>query len=208
MTKPVRSAAPPAGRATPCAEICTSSRGVDPDILEQVIYLAVEIAREGREGRRLGTLFTVGDAPGVLARSRCLILDPLAGHPEDVLRLEDHNLRETLKELAQLDGAFVICDAGVARSACRYLDAPSRGIELPLGFGSRHMAAAAMSLATGCVAVAVSQSSVVRVFDDGELVGEILPELWLLSRHSIHLQQPYHEHHDKDIAVFTRKTDA
>lgn len=43
-----------------------------------MIELAVEIAREGREGRRIGTLFTFGDADAVLRRSRPLILDPLA----------------------------------------------------------------------------------------------------------------------------------
>ena len=33
----------------------------DPDVLDSLIELAVEIAREGREGRRIGTLFTLGD---------------------------------------------------------------------------------------------------------------------------------------------------
>src|SRR5438128_5144640 len=46
----------------------------DPDVLASLIGLAVEIAREGREGRRVGTLFTVGDENAVLARSRPLIL--------------------------------------------------------------------------------------------------------------------------------------
>jgi DNA integrity scanning protein DisA with diadenylate cyclase activity len=45
----------------------------DPDVLEPLIGLAVEIAREGREGRRVGTLFTLGDETAVLARSRPLI---------------------------------------------------------------------------------------------------------------------------------------
>ena len=45
--------------------------------------LAVEIAREGREGRKIGTLFAVGDHEEVLARSRPLILDPLAGHTDE-----------------------------------------------------------------------------------------------------------------------------
>jgi DNA integrity scanning protein DisA with diadenylate cyclase activity len=48
----------------------------DPDVLESLIELAVEIAREGREGRRVGTLFTLGDEMAVLAKSRPLILDP------------------------------------------------------------------------------------------------------------------------------------
>jgi DNA integrity scanning protein DisA with diadenylate cyclase activity len=51
----------------------------DPDVLEPLIGLAVEIAREGREGRRVGTLFTLGDEDAVLTRSRPLILDPLWG---------------------------------------------------------------------------------------------------------------------------------
>ncbi len=42
----------------------------DPDVLESLIGLAVEIAREGREGRRVGTLFTLGDESAVLAKSR------------------------------------------------------------------------------------------------------------------------------------------
>ena len=53
----------------------------DPEVLESLIELAVEIAREGREGRRIGTLFTLGDEEAVLAKSRALILDPLSGTP-------------------------------------------------------------------------------------------------------------------------------
>src|SRR5882672_4607567 len=75
----------------------------DPEILESLIALAVEIAREGREGRRIGTLFTLGDEDAVLARSRALILDPLLGHPESSRHVANLNLRGTIKELAQLD---------------------------------------------------------------------------------------------------------
>src|SRR5690349_20123120 len=102
------------------------------DILEPIIELAVEIARGGREGHRIGTIFTVGQAEAVLQRSRPLILDPLAGHPEEVRHITDANLRGTLKELAQLDGAFLISVGGVAVAACRYLDATASDIELPL----------------------------------------------------------------------------
>src|SRR5918993_1928101 len=101
-------------------QICTPSRGINRDTLEHVIVLAVEIAREGREGRRIGTLFTVGDADEVLKRSRPLILDPLYGHPREKRLLLDPDTRETIKELEQLGGAFVISDDGVAVSACRY----------------------------------------------------------------------------------------
>jgi diadenylate cyclase len=80
----------------------------DPDIVESLIGLAVEIAREGREGKRVGTLFTLGDETAVLARSRTLILDPLLGHPEALRHITNLNLRGTIKELAQLDGGFVV----------------------------------------------------------------------------------------------------
>jgi DNA integrity scanning protein DisA with diadenylate cyclase activity len=142
----------------------------------------VEIAREGREGRKVRTLFVVGHAGLVLQLSRCLILDPLQGHAEHVKRLHSPGMRETLKELAQLDGAFIVSDEGVVLSACRHLDASSAGVDLPLGLGSRHMAAASITRRTGAVAVAVSESSVVRIFARGQVVAEVVPGLWQLRR--------------------------
>ena len=50
------------------------------------------------------------------------------------------------------------------------------------------MAGASVSHRTEAVAVVVSESSVVRVFDDGELVSEITPELWMLGRYSSYLE--------------------
>ena len=152
----------------------------DPDILESLIELAVEIAREGREGRRVGTLFMLGDENAVLARSKPLILDPLAGHPESERHVTNLNLRGTIKELAQLDGAFVISRDGIFLSACRYLDAVAAQVQVPLGLGSRHIAAANMSAVTNAVGIVVSESSVVRLFCHGKLVGEIIPELWMM----------------------------
>src|SRR5258708_6977081 len=129
------------------------------NLLETMVILAVEIAREGREGRKIGTLFTIGDTQAVLRNSRPLILDPLLGHPDEKKRITSHDMRETIKELAQLDGAFVISEEGIAVSACRYLNASSEGISLPLGLGSRHVAAASITRETKAVAVVVSESS-------------------------------------------------
>jgi DNA integrity scanning protein DisA with diadenylate cyclase activity len=67
----------------------------------------------------------------------------------------------------------VIADDGTVVSACRYLDVPAHGIELPLGLGSRHLAAASISKALEVVTIAVSTSGVVRVFCDGEIVATI-----------------------------------
>lgn len=171
-------------------EVCSGRGGVNPDTLEAVVSLAVEIAREGREGRKIGTLFVVGDTDAVLAQSRPLVLDPLYGHPDEARRVTDPAFRETVKELAQLDGGFIVTNDGVAVSAARYIDASSEGVEIPLGLGSRHMAGASITLRTGAVAVVASESAVVRMFDRGEIVAEILPELWMLRRYAADLGLP------------------
>lgn len=173
--------------------ICKMTTGCRPKVLEQTIQLAVEIAREGREGRKIGTIFVLGDEEAVLRESRPLILDPLQGHPPEVKKIFDFNMRETTKELAQLDGAFVISADGTILSAARHLNADSAGISLPLGLGSRHVASAAITLSTRAVAVVVSTSSVVRVFARGQIVAEIIPEIWMLSRESIQIEGPYVE---------------
>jgi len=110
-----------------------------------------------------------------------LILDPLSGHPESSLHVTNLNLRGTIKELAQLDGGFVVSRAGNFVSACRYLDAVAAEVDVPLGLGSRHIAAANMSAVTKAVGIVVSESSVVRLFCHGQLVGEIIPEVWMMN---------------------------
>lgn len=180
-------------------------RGVNPEVLEQVTLLAIEIAREGREGHKLGTLFVIGDSDEVLRCSRNLILDPLAGHADERKRITDPNMRETLKELALLDGAFIVSDKGIVVSACRYLNASSDGVNLPLGLGSRHMAAASITRETNAVAVVVSESSVVRIFDDGELVSEIIPEIWMLRRFSSLISGRTSERTEEQVTVVSKE---
>jgi diadenylate cyclase len=172
---------------------CQPAREVNCDTLRHVIILAIEIAREGREGRKVGTMFVVGDSEKTLASSRCLILDPLLNHSEEARRIDNSNMRETAKELAQLDGAFIVSDDGIVLSACRYVNASSEGLDLPLGLGSRHLAGASITMTTNAVAVVVSESAIVRLFDNGEIIAEIIPELGMLSRFSSHIAAPFQE---------------
>jgi diadenylate cyclase len=174
----------------------------NPDVLDSLIELAVEIAREGREGKRVGTLFMLGDENAVLARSRSLILDPLLGHPESARLITNLNLRGTIKELAQLDGGFVVSHAGIVLSACRYLDAIAAEVEVPLGLGSRHIAAANMSAVTKAVGIVVSESSVVRIFCHGQLVGEIIPELWMMD-HAAHIRGAVKREQVGELTILT-----
>lgn len=178
-----------------------AGRDAPAGVFEQVLELAIEIAREGREGRRIGTMFTVGDHHRVLEHSRCLILDPIAGHPVARRNITDPDVRETIKELAQLDGGFVVSSTGVVESAARYFESSLSPIRLPLGLGTRHHAAASITATTTAVAIVVSESSIVRVVSGGELVAEILPELWLLRRFVSHMEHPHLVEHRTDNVV-------
>jgi DNA integrity scanning protein DisA with diadenylate cyclase activity len=162
---------------------CTEARRAT---VEEVLQLAVELAREGREGRKIGTLFVVGDVEETLRRSRPLLLDPLYGHPREALDVSRADFRETVKELAQLDGAFLIDDDGTFAAACRYIevDVGSPTYFTP-GLGTRHAAAASISSTTRATAIVVSQSSIVRVYAGGEIRAEIVPELFLMSRQQL-----------------------
>lgn len=184
--------------------ICRTDRTMSPGTLKQVLSLAVELAREGREGRKVGTIFVVGDSGAVLEQSKCLILDPLWGHADAERRIASPDVRETVKELALLDGGFVVSDEGVVVSAARYFNASSEGIDLPLGLGGRHLAAASITRETGAVAVVVSESAVVRIFDDGELVSEVIPELWMLSHHNVLIRGDYDESSAADVTVLSK----
>jgi len=183
--------------------ICSKLSNCNEKTLEPLLELAIEIAREGREGRRIGTLFTIGDAEAVMAWSRPLILNPFEGHPRNRRHIASADLWGTVKELAQLDGAFVVSDDGVFLAAGRYLDANAANVNVPFGLGSRHIAAASISFATSTIAIVVSESSVVRVFQRGALRAEIIPELWLLSRHEKALHGTIRKDEQHGLAIIT-----
>jgi DNA integrity scanning protein DisA with diadenylate cyclase activity len=183
--------------------LCDLARWCPKEVVESTLELAVEIAREGREGRRVGTLFTLGRADAVTRLSRPLILDPIAMHPPEARRITDPDLRGTVKELAQLDGAFIVDEAGIVVAACRYLETSIKDLEIAFGLGGRHVAAASISKATGTLGIVVSESAVVRIYHNGRLQAEIFPELWLLSRHGSHLRGRVHQDNIFDVAVLT-----
>ncbi len=138
--------------------------------LKLVVDLALEIGREGREGKAVGTLFVVGDTRKVLAQSKPAGFDPIRGYQRKERFLGDPKVREGVKEIAQLDGAFVVASDGTIEAACRYLETTTAMITVSKGLGARHWAAAAISRTTNAVAVAVSQSGgTVRIFHNGEV---------------------------------------
>ncbi|MDA7980546.1 MAG: diadenylate cyclase [Pirellulales bacterium] len=146
------------------------------ETLQSVVNLAVEIGREGREGKPVGTIFVVGDQRKVLSLSHPQGFDPVKGYNRKERDLRNARVREGVKEIAQMDGAFVISSDGIILGACRYIDASAQAITLSKGLGSRHWAAAAISHASKAIAVAVSESDgTVRLFQNGEVMLRIEP---------------------------------
>jgi DNA integrity scanning protein DisA with diadenylate cyclase activity len=161
------------------------------ETMRLVVDLAIEIGREGREGKAVGTMFVVGNHRKVLALSHEGVHDPFRGYNRKERLIRNPRVRESIKELAQIDGAFIISADGVVQAAGRILDAPAEGLTLSKGLGARHWAAAAISKATNAVAIAVSESTgTVRIFQNGIVVLRIEPMDSAMKWHDVETEPP------------------
>ncbi|HEX2099654.1 MAG TPA: diadenylate cyclase [Candidatus Synoicihabitans sp.] len=132
---------------------------VKPEVLERVLAVATELALEGREGKPVGCLFVVGAAHVVEKMTKPLVLNPFYGYKEEDRNILNPFMDETIKEFSTIDGAFVIRGDGVVVSAGSLIQATDTEHLLPSGLGSRHAAAAAISVAAQCIAIVVSSST-------------------------------------------------
>ena len=71
------------------------------ETLKAVVDTAVEIGREGREGKAVGTLIVVGDVRNVLPRTRPLGFDPFKGYRRKERNVRDPRVREAIKEIGR-----------------------------------------------------------------------------------------------------------
>jgi DNA integrity scanning protein DisA with diadenylate cyclase activity len=144
---------------------------VKPEVLERVIAVATELAVEGREGRPVGCLFVVGDTEKVKTLTKPLVLNPFYGYKEEDRNILNPFMDETVKEFSSIDGSFIIRGDGVVESAGSLIQATDSTHELPSGLGSRHAAAAAISVAANCISIVVSSStSQVTLFRRGVML--------------------------------------
>jgi len=155
------------------------AEGVSAGVMDALIELAVSIGVEGWEGRPVGALFVVGDSNLVMEKSRQLTLNPFQGYSEDEKNIMNPDVRHALHAFAVLDGAFIVREDGVVVAAGRYLNFDEeKDLEVPLGLGARHMAAAGISRDTEAIAIVVSQTSgSVRVFRRGKAALELAPRM-------------------------------
>lgn len=144
--------------------------------VKTIVDLAVQIGREGREGKAVGTVFVVGDTRRVLEHCADGGADPFRGYNKKHRYLLDPKVQEDVKEIAQLDGAFIVTSDGYIERSRQMLEVSHESLSMSKGLGSRHWAGAAITQRTKALAVVVSQSSgTVRLFQNGQLMIRIEP---------------------------------
>jgi diadenylate cyclase len=144
--------------------------------LKTVIDLASQIGREGREGKKVGTIFVIGDTRRVLNHCKDSGFDPLKGYKREMRNLFDAKVREDIKEIAQMDGAFIVSPDGIIEKSRQIIEVSHADLTLSKGLGARHWAGAAISQITKAIGIVVSQSTgTVRLFQNGDTVLRIEP---------------------------------
>ena len=143
-------------------------------VFQRVLTIALELANEGREGKPVGALFVIGNVRELQKHTEQHIINPFRGYAEKERNILDDQMRDTVKEFAAIDGAFVIKGNGIIVSAGTTLRPDIGGKDLPQGLGARHAAAAAITASTKSIAVTVSDSTgAVRLWRRGKMITEI-----------------------------------
>ena len=143
-------------------------------VFERILTLVLQLAHEGREGKPVGALLVIGDHREVTKYCQENRINPFKGYAEKERNILDDSIHETVKELAKLDGAFVIKGNGVILSAGTMLRPTMAGEESNAGLGARHAAAAGITACTKSIALSLSESTgAVRIWRRGRMITEI-----------------------------------
>jgi diadenylate cyclase len=155
-------------------DMVVADTDVKEEVFDAVFHICTEISIEGREGKPVGTTFLIGDTKNVLEKSRQIILNPFEGHRPELRIVTNPDLKENIKALAQLDGAFIITGDGFVESVGRYITVDTSNVSLPPGMGTRHNSVAAITQVTHAVGIVVSQSGGgITVFREGRILKKI-----------------------------------
>ena len=152
--------------------------GIRPKALDCAVAIACKVGRAARRGKRIGAMLMIGDSLKVLEGSKQLIPNPFQGHDKANRTLMNPDIHDAIVELSKLDGAFVLRGDGFIQTAGVFLAAFKVEVELPIGLGARHAAAAAVTARTAATAVVVSATDGnVRVFSGGRMVLKMDPDI-------------------------------
>ena len=168
----------PSVENVPITELLKLTDGIRPQVLEAALTVASKVGRAASRGKRIGTIFMLGDSIKVLEGSKQLIPNPFQGHEEATRRITNPDIHDALVELSKLDGAFVIRGDGFILTAGAFLGPTHVETELPAGLGARHAAAAAVTARTAATAIVVSATDgKVRAFSEGKIVLQMDPQV-------------------------------
>lgn len=155
-------------------DIVIAETDVKEEVFDAVFHICTEISIEGREGKSVGTTFLLGDADNVMAKSRQISLNAFEGQKPESRSITNQDIKENIKEFAQLDGAFVIDGNGYIEAQSRYITVDTSNVTLPKGMGTRHNSVAAMTQVTNAVGIVVSQSGGgLTIFKNGMILKKI-----------------------------------
>ena len=152
--------------------------GIRPSVLEVAVNVACKIGQISLSGKNIGAIIMLGDSVEVLKGSKQLIPNPFKGHDDAERRLTNPDTQNALVELSKLDGAFVLRGDGFIQAAGTFLATFDVEVEIPPGFGARHLAAAAVTKRTAATAIVVSATDGnVRTFSGGKMVLQLDPSV-------------------------------
>jgi PAS domain S-box-containing protein len=155
-------------------DIVIADTDIKEEVFDAVFHICTEISIEGREGKSVGTTFLIGDAENVMGKSRQISLNAFEGQKPESRLITNHDIKENIKEFAQLDGAFVIDGNGYIQAQSRYITVDTSNVTLPKGMGTRHNSVAAMTQVTNAVGIVVSQSGGgLTIFKNGMILKKI-----------------------------------
>ena len=153
------------------APLALLREAADPAVFDAVLTLCIELGHDGKEGKPVGLIVTLGDADRVLQASHPLVINPFQGHVEEDRCILVPAARRAIREFSSMDGAFVVTRTGIIVAGGRYLQDVGTGTSVPAGLGARHRAAAGITAATDAISFCVSETSGdTRIFGGGRLL--------------------------------------
>ena len=150
------------------------SENISPSIIESIIDISLEISKEGREGKKIGTAFIIGESSEISKYLKQLIINPFQTLDKKI-KITDTSIKETVKEFSQLDGVFVIDQEGNIISSGTYIDIDTSNLDSSYsGFGTKHRSCLALTKETNAIAIVVSESGgSIRILKKGKVVLKI-----------------------------------
>ena len=87
------------------SRVINNAPNVADDTRQRVLQIATDLAREGREGRAVGTTFVLGDCEQVQSLAQQLVINPFRGYRDEAAPINRLRTdRAPLEEFAELRG--------------------------------------------------------------------------------------------------------